>query len=91
MSELKMRRPARWRRKAASTRRRRADVLTVARAGKGERRQKDKKAVEVTCPAGAATGRLKSGYALTFRALLEGAVEVVTAAPSGANSYYGEA
>ena len=86
MSEPKRRRPTRWWRKAASTRRPRADVLTVARDGKVERRQKDKKAVEVTCPAGSATGRLKSGYAVTFRALLEGAVEVVTAAPSGANS-----
>jgi hypothetical protein len=86
MSELKMRRPARWRRKAASTRRRRADVLTVTRDGKVERRQKDKQGSRGNLPCWVSNGRLKSGYAVTFRALLEGPVEVVSAAPSWANS-----
>jgi hypothetical protein len=86
MSELKMRRPTRWRRKGAY----RGDVgrmfLQWLETERWSGDKKTSKAVEVTCPAGSATGRLKSGYAVTFRALLEGAVEVVTAAPSWANS-----
>jgi hypothetical protein len=61
MSELKMRRPTRWLRKAASTRRRRADVLTVARDGKVERRKKDKQGSRGNLPCWVSNGAIEIG------------------------------